>query len=100
MRFSTLRGAISNGVPSLWKASWITCAVGSLAQGTTASVAKSGLKIRSESVRPSMKASSSSGYSPVMVCVNIEAGSVIGLPPKNFSRRHQLAARHARPGRG
>ena len=33
---------------------------------------------------PSVKASSSSGYSPVMVCVNIEAGSVIGLPPKNF----------------
>ena len=43
-----------------------------------------------------MKASSSSGYSPVMVCVNIEAGSVIGLPPKNF--RVGISLPRATPG--
>ena len=42
MRFSTWRGAISTGRPSRNMASWMTWAVGSVAQGTSQRVEKSG----------------------------------------------------------
>ena len=96
MRFKTLRGAISKGVPSLWKASWITCAVGSLAQGTTASVEKSGRKIE-------VAVGEALGES--LLLLRIFAGDGLGehrgrqrhrIAAEEFRRRHQLAAGDAR----
>jgi hypothetical protein len=76
---------MAKAVPSLWKASWMTCAVGSLAHGTTA---------RRGEIRPEDEVGIGDPFDERflllrvfagIVCVNMEAGSVIGLPPKNLS---------------
>ncbi|MDT4871995.1 hypothetical protein FQZ97_1071580 [compost metagenome] len=50
MRRNTLRGAKGTSLPAWSKQSWITCAVGSVAQGTMRTVVGSGRSCMSLSV--------------------------------------------------
>ena len=84
MRRSTDRGAYGIMLPSRSKQSWITCAVGSVSHGTTASVEKSGSRWMSWSALSFWKVSSSRGQSPVMVWVKIEPGIAMDGPARNF----------------